>query len=256
MAYRSEFSISRIGESAISPSDRVNLLLEVRDYLVEKIQEGDSSADVESATPDDRAYTDIDEDLNFRDRLRRRGVRLYTEAKDYLEKRIQGNNSRTDIESDVADDRAYAKIEAERHFNDQLWRLSVRLYSNEDELRAEVFFGIALEDDVSSSSAPMFMRELIEQYDCWIGPYKLGAGVYEEAELAILLFDSERRLPVLMVSRDARGNLPYGGIDRLSERLLGMAQVVEAPPQGSYRSEWGYQFDVWDGACKNHLAGR
>ena len=30
--------------------------------------------------------------------------------------------------------------------------------------------------------------------------------------------------------------------------MLGMALVVEAPPEGRHRSEWGYQFDVWDGA--------
>ena len=46
MAYRAEFSINRIGESAISSADRASLLVEVRDYFVMKIQEGDSRVDV------------------------------------------------------------------------------------------------------------------------------------------------------------------------------------------------------------------
>ena len=45
MAYRAEFSINRIGKSAINPADRASLLAEVRDYLVEKIQDCDSRAD-------------------------------------------------------------------------------------------------------------------------------------------------------------------------------------------------------------------
>jgi hypothetical protein len=250
MAYRAEFSINRIGKSTASPSDRTSLLLEVRDYLVEKIQDDDSSTNRESTASDGQAYADIGENPHFNSKVRNLSGRLYSEVRDYIERQIRGNDSRTDIESDVANDRAYAKIEAERHFNDKLWRLSVRLYSNDDELRAEVFFGVALEDEVSSSSAPMFMQDLVERYDCRVGPYLLGMGVYEEGNLADLLFTRKRRLPVLMVSRDARGNLPYGGIDRLSERLLGMAHVVEAPPQGRYRAEWGYQFDVWDGAAR------
>ena len=250
MAYRAEFSIYRIGESAISPADRTSLLMEVRDYLLEKIQEGDSRADAESDVAEDLVYANRDEEGSFDENPRHLGGRLYSKVRDYLEKQIRGSESRTDIESDAADDCAYAKIEAERHFNDKLWRLSVRLYSNEDELRAEVFFGVALEDEVSSSSAPMFMQDLVERFDCRVGPYRLGVGALAECELADLLFTPEHRLPVLMLARDARGNLPYGGIDRLSERLLGMAHVVEAPPQGHYRREWGYQFDVWDGAAR------
>ncbi len=199
MAYYAEFSISRIGESTLSPTDRAILLSEVRDYLVEKVQDSDS---------------------------------------------------RADVESDVADDRAHAKIDAERRLNDKLWRLSVRLYSNDDQLRAEVFFGVALEDEISSSSAPMFMRDLVERYDCRVGPHRLGAAAPEEDDLETLLFNPERKLPVLMVSRDNSGDLPYGGIERLSEQLLGMAQVVEAAARGRYRREWGYQFDVRNGAAR------
>ena len=250
MAYRAEFSINRIGKSAINPADRASLLAEVRDYLVEKIQEGDSRADAESGVADDLAYANKGEGGSFNENPRHLSGRLYSKVRDYLERQIRGSESRTDIESDAADDCAYAKIEAERHFNDKLWRLSVRLYSNEDELRAEVFFGVALEDEVSSSSAPMFMQDLIELFDCRVGPYPLRVGTLAEYELADLLFTPEHRLPVLMLSRDARGDLPYGGIDRLSERLVGMAHVVEAPPQGRYRREWGYQFDVWDGAAR------
>lgn len=250
MAYRAEFTISRIGESAISPEDRASLMMEVREYLVEKIQEGESRADTESEAADDLAYANKDEEGSFNESPRHLGGRLYSKVRDYLERQIRGSESRTDIESDAADDCAYAKIEAERHFNDKLWRLSVRLYSNEDELRVEVFFGVALEDEVSSSSAPMFMQDLVERFDCRVGPYRLGVGALAEYELADLLFTPEHRLPVLMLSRDARGDLPYGGIDRLSERLLGMAHVVEAPPHGRYRREWGYQFDVWDGAAR------
>ena len=205
MAYRAEFTISRIGESATSPADRANLLVEVRDYLVGEIQKDDS---------------------------------------------------RVDVESDVADDLAYANIDAELHSNDRLLRLSVRLYSNEDELRAEVFFSVTLQGEVSSKPtptlirAPLFMRELVKRYDCRVGLYQLGVAASEEDELAALLFDPERKIPVLMVSRDAGGSLPYRGIDSLSGQLLGMAQVVEAPPQGRYRREWGYQFDVRDGAAR------
>ena len=205
MAYRAEFTISRIGESVISPADRASLLMEVRDYLVGGIQKDDS---------------------------------------------------RVDVESYVADDLAYANIDAELYFKDRLLRLSVRLYSNEDELRAEVFFSATLQDEVSSKSTPMFIRaplfmpELVKRYDCRVGPHQLGIAASEEDELAALLFDPERKIPVLMVSRDAGGSLPYRGIDSLSGQLLGMAQVVEAPPQGRYRREWGYQFDIRDGAAR------
>ncbi len=205
MAYRAEFAINRIGKSTTSSSDRTSLLLEVRDYLVEKIQKGDS---------------------------------------------------RVDVESDVADDLAYANIDAELHSKDRLLRLSVRLYSNEDELRAEVFFSVALDDEVSSKPtpmfirAPLFMRELVKRYDCRVGPHRLGVTISGEGELATFLFHPQRKLPVLMVSRDAKGNLPYDSVESLSHQLLGMAQVVEAPPQGRYRREWGYQFNVRDGAAR------
>ena len=201
MAYRAEFSINRIGKSTTSSSDRTSLLLEVRDYLVGKIQDDDSSTNGESTGSDGQAYANIDENPHFNSKVRNLSGRLYSEVRDYIERQIRGNDSRTDIESDVANDRAYAKIEAERHFNDKLWRLSVRLYSNDDELRAEVFFGVALEDEVSSSSAPMFMQDLVGRYDCRVGPHRLGVGVYEEGNLADLLFTRKRRLPVLMVSR-------------------------------------------------------
>lgn len=206
MAYRAEFTINRIGEPATSPADRISLLTEVRDYLVEEIQDG---------------------------------------------------NSRTDVESDVADDLAYANIDAEMHSKGRLLRLSVRLYSNEDELRVEVFYSVTQEDEVSSRVTPMFIRapnfmqDLVERYDCQVGPHRLGDTVSSDDELAGLLFNPERRLPVLMVSREAGGDFPYdGGVERLAEHLLGMAQVVAAPPRGRYRKEWGYRFDVRDGATR------
>ena len=155
MAYRAEFSINRIGESAISPSDRVSLLAEVRDCLIEEIQEGDSHAEVESDTVDEQAYAKVDEERGF---IRHLGGRLYSKVRDYLEKQIGDSDSRTDVESDATDDHAYAQIYAERHFDDKLWRLNVRLYSNEDELRAEVFFGAALDDEVSSRPAPAYVH--------------------------------------------------------------------------------------------------
>ena len=199
MAYRAEFTISRIGEFESSPADRASLLVEVRDYLWEKINVGDS---------------------------------------------------RADIEYDAADDLAFANIDAERHLNDKLWRLSVRLYANEDELRAEVSFGVALEDGVSSRPAPMFMSELVERYDCRVGPHRLRVSALEENELEAFVFDPRRRLPILMVSRDAKGNFPYGGIGSLSKRLLGMAQVVEPLPRGHYRKEGGYKFAPYGGAAR------
>ncbi len=214
MAYRAEFSISRIGASASGPSDRARLLLEVKDYLLEKINKDDDSP--------------------------------------------------TAVESETADNYAYADINAERYYNDKLWRLAVRLYANEDELRAEVFSGVALEDGaVSSISAPKFMRELAERYECRVGPQRIGAAAPAKNELARLLFSPERKLPVLMVSKDPSGRLPYGDIDRLSGQLLGMAQVVEAPPRGRYRTEWGSRFETYNGAARivwpgarPHFAGR
>ena len=95
----------------------------------------------------------------------------------------------------------------------------------------------------------MFMRELVERYDCRVGPHRLGSAISEEQDLEKFLFDPKRKLPVLMVSRDATGDLPYGGIEQLSEQLLGMAQVVEAPPEGRYTKEWGHQSDVLDGGA-------
>lgn len=95
----------------------------------------------------------------------------------------------------------------------------------------------------------MFMRELVQRYDCRVGTHRLGFTILEEQDLEKFLFDPERKLPVLMVSRDSTGNLPYGGIEQLSDQFLGMAQVVEAPPEGRYTKEWGHQFDVLDGGA-------
>ena len=248
MAYRAEFTIRRFGESGDSPLDRISLMAEVRDYLEEGIQrESDSRVEVESESADNRVNDDLDAEGHAGKKFRRMGGRLYSAVRDSFERRMRDRTSRADIESDMTDVYAFARIDAERYFDDGLWYLSVRLYSNDSELRAEVFFGAAREDENSSRPAPMFMRGLVERYDCRAGPHRLEVAA-TEGELRDLLFDPERTIPVLMVSRDAQGVLPYGGIERLSEQLLGMALVAEAPPEGSRRSEWGYQFDVWDEA--------
>lgn len=249
MAYRAEFTIRRLGESGDSPLDRKNLLAEVRDYLQEEIQrESDSRVEVESETTDYHAHDNVDAD-DSGNKIRSLGGRLYSSVKDSLERRMRDRTSRANIESDMTDVYAFARIDAERYLDDGLWYLSVRLYSNDSELRAEVFFGAAREDETSSGPAPKFMRDLVERYDCRVGSYRVGFAA-TEGDLGELQFDPERAIPVLMVSGDAQGILPYGGIQTLSEQLLGMALVVEAPPEGSRRSEWGYQFDVWDGAAR------
>ena len=223
-------------------------MAEVRDYLEEEIQrESDSRVEVESESANNRVYDDLDAEGHAESRIRRMGGRLYSAVRDSLERRVRDRTSRTDVESDMTDVYAFAKMDAERYFDDGLWNLSVRLYSNHSELRAEVFFSAAHEEETSSRPAPIFMRGLVERYDCRVGPHRLGTAETED-DLEELLFDPERTIPVLMLSRDTQGALPYDGIERLSEQMLGMALVVEAPPEGRRRSEWGYQFDVWDGA--------
>ena len=248
MAYRAEFTIRRLGESEDSPLGRISLMAEVSDYLEGEIQrESDSRVEVESESADNRLYDDLDAEGHAGSRIRRVGGRLYSAVRDSLERRIRDRTSRTDIESDMTDVYAFARMDAERYFDDDLWNLSVRLYSSPSELRAEVIFSAAHEDETSSRPAPTFMRGLVERYDCRVGPHRLGTAETQD-DLGELLFDPERTIPVLMLSRDTQGVLPYDGIERLSEQMLGMALVVEAPPEGRHRSEWGYQFDVWDGA--------
>ena len=250
MAYRAEFTIRRLGESGDSPLERVGLMVEVRDYLEEEIQrESDSRVEVESESADNRVNGDLDGEGYSGSRIRRIGGRLYSSVRNSLDRRVRDRTSRADIESDMTDVYAFARIDAERYFDDGLWYLSVRLYSNDSELRAEVFFGAASENETSSRPAPKFMQDLVERYDCRVGPQRLGLAATER-DLGELLFDPERAIPVLMVSGDAQGILPYGGMQRLSEQLLGTALVVEAPSEGSRRTEWGYQFDVWDGAAR------
>ena len=230
--------------------DRISLMADVRDYLEEEIQrESDSRVEVESESADNRAYSNLEAEGHAATKIRRVGGRLYSAVRDSFERRMRDRTSRADIESDMTDVYAFARIDAERYFDDGLWYLSVRLYSNDSELRAEVLLGAAREDETSSRPAPTFMRGVIERYDCRVGPHRLGVAE-TEGELRDLLFNPERTMPILMLSRDAQGALPYDGLERLAEQLLGMALVVEAPPEGSRRSEWGYQFDVWDGAAR------
>ncbi|MCY4652690.1 MAG: hypothetical protein OXC95_05940, partial [Dehalococcoidia bacterium] len=230
--------------------DRISLMANVRDYLEEEIQrESDSRVEVESESADNRVYSNLEAEGHAATRIQRVGGQLYSAVKDSFERRMRDRTSRADIESDMTDVYAFARIDAERYFDDGLWYLSVRLYSNDSELRAEVLLGAALEDETSSRPAPTFMRGLIERFDCRVGPHRLGVAE-TEGELRDLLFNPERTMPILMLSRNAQGALPYDGLERLAEQLLGMALVVEAPPEGSRRSEWGYQFDVWDGAAR------
>ena len=198
---------------------------------------------------------------------------LVSEIRQFLENELEQNDSSLNVDSDSIESYGYFSIDSERQYYEETWRLVVRAYADDTSARAEVLTEVIGDDGESKDTqyprvkgvSPRFVPRLAERYVCTIGTHRIGERPTPQSpsEFEGLLFDKDRKIPVLLVSRAPSGEFPFGGPEDLAQELLGRVLVVLVP-QGDKLRGLGYQFNVrdgssrivWPGASQNYVGGK
>ena len=197
---------------------------------------------------------------------------LVSEIRQFLEDELGQDDSSPNVDSDSIESYGYFSIDSERQYYEETWRLVVRAYADDTSARAEVLTEVIGDDGESKDTqyprvkgvSPRFVPRLAERYVCTIGTHRIGERPTPQSpsEFEGLLFDKDRKIPVLLVSRAPFGEFPFGGPEDLAQELLGRVLVVLVP-QGDKLRRLGYQFNVrdgsariiWPGARQNNVGG-
>ena len=198
---------------------------------------------------------------------------LVSEIRQFLEDELGQDDSSPNVDSDSIESYGYFSIDSERQYYEETWRLVVRAYADDTSARAEVLTEVIGDDGESKDTqyprvkgvSPRFVPRLAERYVCTIGTHRIGERPTPQSpsEFEGLLFDKDRKIPVLLVSRAPFGEFPFGGPEDLAQELLGRVLVVLVP-QGDKLRRLGYQFNVrdgssrivWPGASQNYVGGK